>query len=105
MRTIERTVITSYGDAFATANTLFRRDSMVGKIGRQSQSWVKFPEGWRVAQLAGKSFEVGPCALQIEARAQEFIANQSKLALRIEILEDSTFTQAIGCLGDGQDAA
>ena len=48
MRTIERTVITSYGDAFATANTLFRRDSMVGKIGRQSQSWVKFPEGWRV---------------------------------------------------------
>lgn len=48
MRTIERTVITSYGDSFATANTLFRRDSMAGKIGRQSQSWVKFPEGWRV---------------------------------------------------------
>jgi len=33
---------------FATANTMFRRDSMIGKIGRQSQSWVKFPEGWRV---------------------------------------------------------
>ena len=48
VRTIERTVITSDGDAFATANTLCRRDSMVGKIGRQSQSWVKFPEGWRV---------------------------------------------------------
>lgn len=48
MRTIERTVITSYGDSFATANTLFRRDSMPGKIGRQSQTWVKFPEGWRV---------------------------------------------------------
>jgi hypothetical protein len=48
MRTIERTVITSYGDAFATANTMFRRDAMVGKVGRQSQSWVKFPEGWRV---------------------------------------------------------
>lgn len=48
MRTIERTVITSYGDATATANTLFRRDSMPGKIGRQSQTWVKFPEGWRV---------------------------------------------------------
>ncbi|WP_324134583.1 oxalurate catabolism protein HpxZ [Bosea sp. (in: a-proteobacteria)] len=47
-RTIERTVITTYGDAFATANTLFRRESMAGKIGRQSQTWVKFPEGWRV---------------------------------------------------------
>lgn len=47
-RTIERTVITTYGDAMATANTLFRRDSMAGKVGRQSQTWVKFPEGWRV---------------------------------------------------------
>ena len=48
MRRIERTRITSYGDAMATVNTLFRRDSMPGKIGRQSQTWVRFPEGWRV---------------------------------------------------------
>jgi hypothetical protein len=48
VRTIERTVITTYGDAMATANTLFRRESMAGKVGRQSQTWVKFPEGWRV---------------------------------------------------------
>lgn len=47
-RDLERTVITTYGDAMATANTLFRRASMVGKVGRQSQSWVKFAEGWRV---------------------------------------------------------
>ncbi len=47
-RTLERTVITSYGDSMATANTLYRRESMPGKIGRQSQTWVKFPEGWRV---------------------------------------------------------
>lgn len=47
-RTLERTVITSYGEALATANTLFRRDSMPGKVGRQSQTWVKFSEGWRV---------------------------------------------------------
>jgi len=47
-RTLERTVITSYGDSLATANTLYRRASMPGKIGRQSQTWVKFPEGWRV---------------------------------------------------------
>jgi hypothetical protein len=48
MREIYRTVITTYGDATATANTLYRRESMPGKIGRQSQTWVKFPEGWRV---------------------------------------------------------
>lgn len=47
-RALERTVITSYGEAMATASTLFRRASMVGKVGRQSQTWVKFPEGWRV---------------------------------------------------------
>jgi hypothetical protein len=48
MRKLERTSITTYGDDFATASTLFRRESMAGKIGRQSQSWVRFPEGWRV---------------------------------------------------------
>ena len=48
LRTIDRTVITTYGDTMATANTLFRRESMAGKVGRQSQTWVKFPEGWRV---------------------------------------------------------
>ncbi|QEL21627.1 oxalurate catabolism protein HpxZ [Bosea sp. F3-2] len=48
MRMLERTWITTYGDDFATANTLFRRESMPGKVGRQSQSWVRFPEGWRV---------------------------------------------------------
>jgi hypothetical protein len=48
MREIYRTVITTYGDSFATANTLYRRESIPGKIGRQSQTWVKFPEGWRV---------------------------------------------------------
>ncbi|SIQ77326.1 MULTISPECIES: oxalurate catabolism protein HpxZ [unclassified Bosea (in: a-proteobacteria)] len=47
-RSLQRTVITSYGDDFATANTLFERASAPGKIGRQSQSWVRFPEGWRV---------------------------------------------------------
>jgi hypothetical protein len=46
-RTVLRTVITTYGDAMATANIEFQR---VGgnKVGRQSQTWVKMPEGWRV---------------------------------------------------------
>ena len=48
MRRIEKTVITTYGRDFATADTLFFRDSAPGRVGRQSQSWVRFPEGWRV---------------------------------------------------------
>jgi hypothetical protein len=45
-RTLEKTVITTYGRDFATANTLFRRGAA---IGRQSQSWVRIPDiGWRV---------------------------------------------------------
>jgi hypothetical protein len=48
VRTRTRTVITTYGRDFAVASTLFHRDSAPGKIGRQMQSWVRFPEGWRV---------------------------------------------------------
>ena len=47
-RTISKTVITTYGKEFATASTLYERPSAPGKIGRQMQTWVKFPEGWRV---------------------------------------------------------
>ena len=48
MRTISKTVITTYGRDFAVASTLFHRDSMPGKVGRQMQTWVRFDEGWRV---------------------------------------------------------
>jgi hypothetical protein len=47
-RTISKTVITTYGRDFAVASTLFRRATMPGKVGRQMQSWVKFPDGWHV---------------------------------------------------------
>jgi hypothetical protein len=47
-RSLSRTTITTYGKDFATASTLFHRDSAPGKVGRQMQSWVRFPEGWRV---------------------------------------------------------
>jgi hypothetical protein len=47
-RTISRTVITTYGREFATAATLYERPSAPGKIGRQIQTWFKFPVGWRV---------------------------------------------------------
>jgi hypothetical protein len=47
-RTLTRTVITTYGKDFAVASTLFERPTTPGKIGRQMQTWVKFPDGWRV---------------------------------------------------------
>ena len=47
-RELERTQITTYGRDFAIAATLFRRDNAPGRIGRQMQSWVRFPEGWRI---------------------------------------------------------
>jgi hypothetical protein len=47
-RMLERTVITTYGRDMATAWTLFRRASSAGKIGRQSQVWMRTPDGWRV---------------------------------------------------------
>ena len=46
-RTIDRTVITTYGRDFATAMTLFQREGSTN-TGRQSQTWVRLPEGWRV---------------------------------------------------------
>lgn len=46
-RTLLRTEITTYGDSFATANCEFQRVGST-KPGRQSQTWVKTPDGWRV---------------------------------------------------------
>jgi len=47
-RALERTHITTYGRDFAVASTLFRRANAPGKVGRQMQTWVRMPEGWRV---------------------------------------------------------
>jgi hypothetical protein len=47
-RTLSKTVITTYGRDFAVTSTLFHRDTMAGKVGRQMQTWVRFEEGWRV---------------------------------------------------------
>jgi len=46
-RTITNTVITTFGRNLATANTEFQRVES-GKRGRQSQTWARMPEGWRV---------------------------------------------------------
>jgi hypothetical protein len=48
MRKTAGTVITSYGRDTAVASTLFYRDSAPAKVGRQMQTWVRFPEGWKI---------------------------------------------------------
>ena len=47
-RVISRTVITTFGRDAATASTLFHRDSMRGRTGRQQQTWCRFADGWRI---------------------------------------------------------
>ena len=42
-----REVITSYGRDFGTTNIEYVR-SKSGRRGRQSQTWVRMPEGWRI---------------------------------------------------------
>jgi hypothetical protein len=46
-REILQTRITTYGDSFATANVEFQRVG-ASRSGRQSQTWLKTPDGWRV---------------------------------------------------------
>ena len=46
-RTLAATVITTFGHDSATTMTEFRRSGTTG-VGRQSQTWIRFPAGWRV---------------------------------------------------------
>jgi hypothetical protein len=48
-RKLDRTVITTYGTDCAAAQTQFIRDDAPGKIGRQTQVWVRTETGWKVA--------------------------------------------------------
>jgi hypothetical protein len=55
-RELLRTVITTYGRDCATANTEFRRLA-TGRRGRQSQTWIRLPEGWRIVAAHVSWFE------------------------------------------------
>lgn len=46
-RSLLKTVITTYGHDFATANVEFQRANSTN-TGRQGQTWMRTPEGWRV---------------------------------------------------------
>ncbi len=47
-RAVIRQVITAYGDDVATVDISFRPQGS-DRIGRQSQTWIRLPEGWRIA--------------------------------------------------------
>ena len=46
-RTVSKVAITTFGTDFATANMEFIRSGSA-RSGRQSQTWVRMPAGWRV---------------------------------------------------------
>jgi len=49
MRTVTRLEIVSFGRDFASITVEFERDTAKGVTrGRQSQTWVRFPNGWRI---------------------------------------------------------
>ena len=66
-RRTDKTVITTYGRDVAVASTLFYRDHLPGKVGRQMQTWARFPEGWRVV-AAHVSIINDPDAPKADAR-------------------------------------
>jgi len=54
-RTRGRTVITTFGDNFATADAEYSRPGFDG-TSRQSQTWVRMPEGWRIVSAHVSDF-------------------------------------------------
>jgi hypothetical protein len=59
-RTLSKTVITTYGRDLAVASTLTHRANAAGKVGRQMQTWVRFPDGWRVVAAHVSTIDTPP---------------------------------------------
>jgi hypothetical protein len=58
-RTLQNTKIITFGENMGIATTEFRR-AAEDRIGRQSQTWVRQPEGWRIVS-AHVSWMDMPC--------------------------------------------
>ena len=58
-RDLLKTVITTYGRNFATANVEFRRVNG-DRTGRQSQTWMRTPDGWRVVSAHVSLLAINP---------------------------------------------
>ncbi|MFZ3620987.1 oxalurate catabolism protein HpxZ [Leclercia barmai] len=46
-RELRHTTITTFGEDYAVCSTEFTREGSE-RIGRQQQTWVRFPSGWRI---------------------------------------------------------
>ncbi len=55
-RELTKVVITTFGRDFATANCEYRRTAS-GRAGRQSQTWVRLADGWKVVAAHVSWFE------------------------------------------------
>src|SRR5476649_841822 len=60
-RILQHTLITTYGRDVATANTEFLPEPAAERLGRQSQTWVRMAEGWRIVD-ANVSWQEHPSA-------------------------------------------
>jgi ketosteroid isomerase-like protein len=58
-RTLGRVAITTYGDGFATADAEFFRTGS-DRRGRQTQTWIKFADGWKVVSAHVSLEGTGP---------------------------------------------
>lgn len=47
-RRLGPTLVVTFGDDVACVSTEFRNDGDDRTVGRQSQTWVRRPEGWRI---------------------------------------------------------
>lgn len=54
-RTLKNTLITTFGRDFAVANTESDKPNS-SATGRQSQTWVRMPEGWRIVSAHVSDF-------------------------------------------------
>lgn len=63
-RSLANTRITSFGSDLATAHTEFvpLGGAQAGRIGRQSQIWIRTPAGWRIASAHVSFVEAPPPA-------------------------------------------
>jgi hypothetical protein len=59
LRRLTRTLITTFGRDFATANTEFVQLAS-GRTGRQSHSWARLDEGWRIVAAHVSMLETPP---------------------------------------------
>jgi hypothetical protein len=60
MRKVTRLDIVSFGPDFASLTLEFERPAKTGIVhGRQSQVWVRMPEGWRIVQAHVSLLPVG----------------------------------------------